>query len=1685
MKKKLLPILFALIGLGGSSALALEPNEEGIFEIGSADDLVAFSEFVNAGNFGANAILTADIDMSSVENFTPIGHFGNEANDKYYGTFDGRGHKISHLTTVFPESSDVGLFNTGGDNTHVVIKNLWLDETCYIEGLHRVGLIGNHNHGLATFENLGNLGKVKGNSDNTSMLIGRAWSQSGNVIEVKNCWTIGEVETGGAGSGLCSWASGSCTYKFSNCWTAADVTSSTGSVTVVRAQNAGNVIFENTFAAGARQNGVNSFFKEDIPTGGLCYLMNLAPEQPVWFQTIGTDLYPVLDSSHGLVYLTEGIGCDGRAKGDVPFGNTDLGISAEPDEHIIVDGLCSVCGQLPQADDGFYEIASGPALAKFSEMVNEGNVQINARITADIDMSNVDFMPIGLYGDNSPLKLSYYGTIDGGKHIISNLYISTDEWYEAGLISRAYNATVKDLGIVDATIESNNRAGRVGVFAGFNRSSNFINCWSAGTIRLTCTDDEQQEPQLGGLFGNTNNTAVCTNCWSTYEGPLGTGGGTFNSCQGYENNPNIVADAHSGALCYTLNNGSFIDVSWFQLIDEDTYPCQNEERGIVYKTSSGYSTLQPEDESSFQTFLDNTIEVEEQFAEEAVACQALLDEYKQKISILRDVATFEAFCEEYSKLNELRQSIEASIATYEAFAATCEAAIAYLEENEFSNETRTLLEKYLTTTVEPGETFEHGSYPYIMNLHELNDQEIAAEASYVEIMLQKAISGGFVPGTDITVLIPNSDFKDELNGWTVTPSNGSVTTGGEESIMKLAQGKNTAFSVEQTINEIPNGIYMFSANAFIRPFNDFYSFLNSGQIYLNGNSNFVMTIAEDVIKTEDAQDGVNCHITGEGIDDKYEDELEGYVPASLVGASYAFAGGRYANSTAVEVTDGSLTLGVRNLGSGFDGDWLPFGGLRVVYLGSAEEASESLPNVLKSYQDRAENVLEFVMSDGIDYAKYPNMSEALKAEIESTLSESQAESLTGEQMITFINKFSELFNDVYNCRKAYVAVYRAAENLMDQAEVLLDLIDPDDYEAALNAAGTALLAYQEGSMTTEEALAKVAELEEMCNGLGGLQKDEDDFYLIADAHDLVLFSVIVNEGDLDANAKLTNDIDMSSVENFTGIGVARNSLYTGTFDGQGHKISGMTISYPGKEDVGFFHIAKATLKNFWLDETCLIEGDKGVALVGWCNGDSPQFENIGVAAKIKGSENTSSFIGRAWKNPQFKNCWSIGEIDNSVGSGNQRNTGVFMGWCNNWGGSFTNCWTTATFAIAPADGNYLTRKGDNVTFNNTYSLYGSQATRMTEDDVTSGALCFKLNGDQSEIAWYQTLGVDAHPVLDSTHGIVYLAVDQFCDGTPKGDPVYSNTAGGTRDDHVYEDGICKVCGAYNPDLIIDDVYQIGLPVQLVWFSDYVNTKDSYAKARLTADIDMSSVENFTPIGLYGDDAAIKKNYNGTFDGARHVISNLTVKTDEKFEAGLFGRAYKATVKDLGVENATIISNDKNGRIGVIAGFNRESTFINCWSAGTLTLTCTDESVVTPQIGGIFGNTNNTAICTNCWSTYEGALGIGGGTLTNCYSFAEDPDIVAKAQSGALCYALNQGAGETIYYQMIGEDLHPVFDESHGEVILNDDGTYTGIKMPNADAQQAVVVYDLMGRKIEKSQMTKGVYIVNGRKVILK
>ena len=105
-----------------------------------------------------------------------------------------------------------------------------------------------------------------------------------------------------------------------------------------------------------------------------------------------------------------------------------------------------------------------------------------------------------------------------------------------------------------------------------------------------------------------------------------------------------------------------------------------------------------------------------------------------------------------------------------------------------------------------------------------------------------------------------------------------------------------------------------------------------------------------------------------------------------------------------------------------------------------------------------------------------------------------------------------------------------------------------------------------------------------------------------------------------------------------------------------------------------------------------------------------------------------------------------------------------------------------------------------------------------------------------------------------------------------------------------------------------------------------------------------------------------------------------------------------------------------------------------------------------------------------------------------------PDGGMTGESGDI-YVLNQVNGKTGFYklksdgtvaygkgylQLSGQDVKGIV---FGADELDDD-TPTGINAPQGDvAGKAAVVYDLSGRRVTKPG--KGIYIVNGKKVVIK
>ena len=99
----------------------------------------------------------------------------------------------------------------------------------------------------------------------------------------------------------------------------------------------------------------------------------------------------------------------------------------------------------------------------------------------------------------------------------------------------------------------------------------------------------------------------------------------------------------------------------------------------------------------------------------------------------------------------------------------------------------------------------------------------------------------------------------------------------------------------------------------------------------------------------------------------------------------------------------------------------------------------------------------------------------------------------------------------------------------------------------------------------------------------------------------------------------------------------------------------------------------------------------------------------------------------------------------------------------------TNCYN-AGYVIGMDGTNSLWRNGSGKGTNN-FDTYGYQGTSISEDeyDLSCGSVAYQINGNKSEnVAWFQKLGEDAHPVPFASHGIVYAVGDLYCDGTSKG-----------------------------------------------------------------------------------------------------------------------------------------------------------------------------------------------------------------------------------------------------------------------------------------------------------------------------
>ena len=572
----------------------------------------------------------------------------------------------------------------------------------------------------------------------------------------------------------------------------------------------------------------------------------------------------------------------------------------------------------------------------------------------------------------------------------------------------------------------------------------------------------------------------------------------------------------------------------------------------------------------------------------------------------------------------------------------------------------------------------------------------------------------------------------------------------------------------------------------------------------------------------------------------------------------------------------------------------------------------------------------------------------------------------------------------------------------------------------VNCAGVALgdVTY---SNTNDTPTPKHNDVNGWCSVCGQLMQDHitpnaDGFLELGSAADVEWFAAMVNDAHLTTiNGLLTADIDyQGEVNAHTPIGLNTTFKYNGTFDGGGHRIKNMIIDGTSNFQ-GFFGIIRGAtvIRNLIIDSSCEITGPSaigGITGAAQTDGGSPLvIENcVNEATVIATSGSASGILGvgqSAYPAIQIKNCLNTGSITGSPAT-------AFCAWINKGGSSLTNCVNIgeiigADLAKFTYYGQLIRYEPGTLTMTNCYDFsefddqgaghQGTDGDWLTDEPLTSGELCFTLNGDQSVLTWNQRLGTDAYPVPYYIEGgQVYAGGELNCDGTPIDVNGYSNSPSGTIPPHEYEDGFCVNCGKGDPDYapLEDDFRMIGNASQLYWFSRMVNEFGNAGwNARLTEDIDMTDYNDlFEPIGNGSNP------YRGHFDGQQHRISEMHINTDYNY-TGFIGRCGNGALIENLLLDETCSINTTGECAGFVGGTNQMNGTVTLRNLGNMGNVYAGKQ----QAAGIFGaNTGSqtTLLIENCFSTgaieggYDcGALagwaGSGGkATINNCWSCSE-------------------------------------------------------------------------------------------------
>lgn len=497
------------------------------------------------------------------------------------------------------------------------------------------------------------------------------------------------------------------------------------------------------------------------------------------------------------------------------------------------------------------------------------------------------------------------------------------------------------------------------------------------------------------------------------------------------------------------------------------------------------------------------------FPEETFAMQQLLDDYNNAIPNYGKAQNAEELLDAVQKLVSLSDSVQNNANAYKAYKDRVDGLKAGIDNGEIDLDgpDADILFDYLDdlgeefgpnseTAVEYG--FKNGYSAYIIANRLLKTEEITEELEFLNKLYDAAVRTSLKDGTDLTNLIVNPGFEEELvdgkgKGWNLDTSKGgtgSLTNWrGGDSKNYCAEAYEQNFDVYQEIEGLKDGIYEVSVQAFYRggwPEAAWDNYKKDpemkgdakvySEVYLNEfytPIRNVMEITLDDVSQFTSKDNYSSFaVTGEG-----GETTNVFVPNGMASASTSFSledpEKNYTMSAYGLVTDGKIRLGIRRLTTppSNAGTWTLWDNFKLTYRAKNPElAAQVLDAKAKELNEllttSEENMTDPVIQNSV-YAytesQKSNLSDAAKYEV---LIETNDALVAAKENIQQVGAYKTAY-------EAYQAACDELEKLDESQEAdIWDQIDEMDDELD----GDDGAAFR--SLSTEDLVTLIAKVED-------------------------------------------------------------------------------------------------------------------------------------------------------------------------------------------------------------------------------------------------------------------------------------------------------------------------------------------------------------------------------------------------------------------------------------------------------------------------------------------------------------------------------------------------------------------------------------------------------------------------------